>query len=198
MGASTTYTLFQVNQSWIFRPNSCSGGIRDSPWITSSGPEAFSTYTAMFLVALFSIWECQCTQGLLCAKPPLRPTLMGVDFAFQLCFSQQMTSFLYQFFSCELPPGGPPLAMSASLGGVFLFPLRQGGCLALGWTWGGQSCALAESWWVPSSWGSWLLLSSDHGGDHLDGEVGSPAAVDSHADGFMNLLLYHPWVCEMF
>lgn len=39
MGASTTYTLFQVNQSWIFTPISCSGGIRGSPWITSSGPE---------------------------------------------------------------------------------------------------------------------------------------------------------------
>lgn len=164
-----------------------------SPLLVQSDLEAFSTYTAMFLVALFSIWDCQCTQGLLCARNPLQPTLMGVDFAFQLYFWQLMTSFLYLvLFFLWASSRWSSLGNVSFIRRSFSYSLLDQGDV---WPWGGQPCALTESWWVPSSWGSWLLLSSHHGDDHLDGGVGSPAAVDSHADGFCDGFTHRMNLC---
>lgn len=103
-----------------------------SPLLVQSALEAFSTYTAMFLVALFSIWECQCTQGLLCAKTPLQPTLMGVDFAFQLCFCQLMTSFFVPVFFLWTSSRWSSLGNVSFIGRSFLIPFETRGMSGLG------------------------------------------------------------------
>lgn len=183
-GASTTYTLFQMNQSWFFRPISCSGGIQYSPWIASSDPEpsrGFHHFHSNVLGGSFplNLGMSMHSRSGLCPKKTCSWPWWTYTSSFSCACSNWWPVFhTLSSFSCELPPGGPP---SPSLGGVFIFPLRPGGCLSLGWP---VLCCCKESWWVPSSWGSWLLLSSYHGSDHLGGGVGSPAAVDSHAGGF--------------